>query len=262
MNKDEFDPFWVTSDGKVVFRGIPVAMPGKEFGLNFRLALLKNVGLGKDILSIGCGIGADLKRLKTVDNKTLGVDPSKEFMTIGKKCKNADDFTQGIGENLPLKDKSFDLILLFEVLEHSINPTDLIKEIYRVLKPGGLLFLTVPNRFFVFETHGAKVCNTTIFLGGIGVPFFSMFPNSIRRKYERARIYDEADVSSLLRENGFDLINTEYLMPPLDVMRNTSLVSSMRKVFFALSKVKVVKMFGANIMVLSVKKIHKHSSDL
>ena len=50
-----------------------------------------------------------------------------------------------------IKDNTFDFVLCTEVLEHTIQPFDAIKEIYRILKPGGILFLSVPCNFRI---HG------------------------------------------------------------------------------------------------------------
>jgi SAM-dependent methyltransferase len=46
---------------------------------------------------------------------------------------------------LPFSPQSFELVTLFDVLEHLPRPANIIREIYRVLRPGGLFFLTVPN---------------------------------------------------------------------------------------------------------------------
>ncbi len=254
MLESDFDPFWKTEKGGIIYRGVPVALPGREFGLNQRLSVLKGVNYGDKILSIGCGIAADLKTIKEKECITLGLDPSRKFLNEGNKAHNADNLVQAIGEHLPLKEGSFDLVLLFEVLEHVIAPNIAIKEINRILKPGGLLFLTVPNRFFFFETHGIRICNTSIDnLGGIGIPFFSMLPNYIRRKYERARIYHQAEVVSLLKNNGFNSLKIEYLMPPLDILNKNAFVLTARKLLLQLSKIDIVKMIGANIMILSKK---------
>ena len=51
---------------------------------------------------------------------------------------------------MPIKDNSYNTIIATEVLEHCFEPEILLKEIYRVLKPGGLLFFTVP---FVWNFH-------------------------------------------------------------------------------------------------------------
>jgi SAM-dependent methyltransferase len=54
------------------------------------------------------------------------------------------------GERIPLKDGAVDSVLLTEVLEHCPKPGEVLKEIARVLRPGGFLFLTVP---FIWPIH-------------------------------------------------------------------------------------------------------------
>jgi SAM-dependent methyltransferase len=54
------------------------------------------------------------------------------------------------GEKVPLEDASVDAVLLTEVLEHCPEPIDVLREICRVMKPGGFLFLTVP---FIWPIH-------------------------------------------------------------------------------------------------------------
>jgi len=255
MKTNKTELRWKKDDGRLIFGGCPVGRTGKEAGLLLRLNLLKDLALGKTLLSVGCGVAAELKVLKKKSIFTLGLDPERSFLCEGKIKGNADEFIQAIGERLPLRDGSFDLVLLFEVLEHVIKPEVTLKEICRVLKPNGTLFLTVPNRFYIFETHGIQICRTQIHnLLGIGIPFFSIAPQFLRRKFERARIFTEAKIIFLLRENSFEPFIIKYLMPPLDIIKQTSLTLATRKVFLALSNVPIIKMFGANIMVISKKK--------
>src|ERR1051325_897894 len=54
------------------------------------------------------------------------------------------------GVRIPLGDASIDSVLLTEVLEHCPEPETVLREIYRVLKPGGFMFLTVP---FIWPIH-------------------------------------------------------------------------------------------------------------
>jgi len=56
------------------------------------------------------------------------------------KCDILCDIT-----NIPVEDKSFDLIMLFEVIEHLPEPVEAVKELTRVLREGGLLVITAPN---------------------------------------------------------------------------------------------------------------------
>lgn len=255
MQEYKGEIFWKTENGKLVFGGMPVARTGKEQGLVLRLNLLKNLSIGKRVLSVGCGICAELNFFRSSNFFTLGLDPVRRFLVEAKKNHYSDNFIQTIGEKIPLRNDSFDLVLQFEVLEHVKNPRATLKETHRILKPNGLLFVTVPNRFFVFETHGMQVCpHVVVQLLGIGVPFFSMLPNFLRRKFERARIFTQTEIVTLLKESCLEPFKIEYLMPPLDQLKNNALTKAMGHVFYSLRNVPVIKMFGANIMVLCVKK--------
>lgn len=79
--------------------------------------------------------------LKEVDYKILDIVPDYNPDILGDI------------QNLPLKDSSQDAIICIAVLEHVENPIIACREIYRVLKPGGYCFLTVP---FLHPYHGKK----------------------------------------------------------------------------------------------------------
>lgn len=245
---------WKRKNGSRIFGGVPIGRTGKEFGVLLRLNLLKRLKLEKMILSVGCAMAVELQLLKKDASFAVGLDPERRFLLEGKARDNADDLIQSIGESIPLRDDTFDLVLLFEVLEHVIEPDVVLDEINRVLKHDGIVFLTVPNRFYLLETHGIQVGDKEVRnLLGKGIPFFSLAPNFLRRRLERARIYSEAEVVSLLRKHHFEPFILEYMMPPLDEMRQTSLTRAIRQVFLSLSKVPMIEKLGANIMVISKK---------
>jgi 2-polyprenyl-3-methyl-5-hydroxy-6-metoxy-1,4-benzoquinol methylase len=111
------------------------------------------------LLDIGSGKGALIERLNKYHTYTLynmdgkpwkitdifyklsacDIDPS-QFEVKGIKCKKVN-----ANGRLPYKDNSFDVITCTEVIEHTENPWNLIRECHRVLKKGGTLILTTPN---------------------------------------------------------------------------------------------------------------------
>jgi SAM-dependent methyltransferase len=245
---------WKRENGSCIFAGAPVGYTGREIGLLLRLNLLRDMHIGKAVLSIGCGLAAELLPLRKRGHETIGLDPEQSFLSKGKNAGNADYFIQAIGEQTPLRAGIFDLVLLFEVLEHVMNPDLVLNEIDRLLKPGGIFFITVPNRFYPFETHGIQICQKQIHnLLGIGIPFFSMVPSFLRRKFERARIYTKAELASLLRRHRFELYVVDYTMPTLDNARQTQLTRAIRHIFLLLGRVPFVKELGPNLMMISIK---------
>ena len=76
------------------------------------------------------------------DIKTLDIDPNSTADFIADLC-NKNELLIGSG--------TFDLLLCTEVLEHTLRPFDAVDEIYRILKPGGIVCVTVP---FNLRIHG------------------------------------------------------------------------------------------------------------
>jgi len=97
------------------------------------------------VLDAGCGdgeLGKMLKDFKKVD--VYGVDISRKGVEIAKK-KGLRGKVADISKKIPYADNSFDLVFASEAIEHVMNPDVFLKEIRRVVKPGGHILITTPN---------------------------------------------------------------------------------------------------------------------
>jgi ubiquinone/menaquinone biosynthesis C-methylase UbiE len=101
----------------------------------------------KSILDIGCGEGITLEKLlkRFPKQKIQGLDYSPEKVKICERYHLP--VRQGNAGELNYGDSSMDCCLLLEVVEHLAEPENALKEIYRVLHPGGLFLLIFPNDF-------------------------------------------------------------------------------------------------------------------
>ncbi|HIJ74197.1 MAG TPA: class I SAM-dependent methyltransferase, partial [Candidatus Hydrogenedentes bacterium] len=109
------------------------------------------------VLDVGCGTGAILDRLGE-DAQAAGVDFALEAIRF---CR-----TRGIGRSavasalaLPFDANGFDVVVSFDVLCHSSIPDKHVamRELYRVVKPGGLLLLNLPAYHWVRSSHDVAV---------------------------------------------------------------------------------------------------------
>jgi len=73
----------------------------------------------------------------------MGVEPAIDAATTAKE-KGFNVF-HGYLHDAAYADNFFDIIILFELIEHIQNPSNLLKECHRILKPGGILLLNTPN---------------------------------------------------------------------------------------------------------------------
>lgn len=106
---------------------------------NRRYEDLKELCTGKSILEFGCGNGGFLRRVSKIASDVSGVEIQKEAV---RKMQQ-----EGIEIFYDLKqsNKKYDVICMFMVIEHLNNPDEELSEIYRHLKPNGLIICETPN---------------------------------------------------------------------------------------------------------------------
>jgi ubiquinone/menaquinone biosynthesis C-methylase UbiE len=149
------------------------------------------------ILDVGCGEGFTLVNLgrNRIGKNFEGIDNSKVAIRVGKKLYPSLNLKEGDIYNLPHKDKSFDLVICTEVLEHLENPKAALAELKRVAKKN--ILLSVPNE-----------------------PFF-ILANFLRGKYlmtlgnnpEHINHWSAGGFRKFLRANGLKISQTSYPFP-------------------------------------------------
>ena len=104
----------------------------------------------KKILDVGCGLGTDLSYFAAGGAEVIGIDISSTAIDLSRKNFNQRDlsarFMKMDGEKMSFASNSFDFIYCHTVLHFTPNPEAMVKEIHRVLKPGGCAFLMTINR--------------------------------------------------------------------------------------------------------------------
>jgi ubiquinone/menaquinone biosynthesis C-methylase UbiE len=126
-------------------------------------------------LDIGCGSGEISQVIGKHVKEMIAIDLNADrFPQKGDQYSNGNPayFFIADGSALPFNNQAFDLILCLQVYEHTAKQNELVKEIWRVLKPGGVCFFSGPNKFAIIEEH-------------YWLPFLSWLPKSIANRYMR-----------------------------------------------------------------------------
>lgn len=104
------------------------------------------------ILDVGCGAAAVMERFarRYWRKKITAVDNSALSLQAARKLAPADYRLADAGR-LPFSDQSFDLVLACGVIHHLRRPAEALKEINRVVDPGGLIYLTLYNYYHPYR---------------------------------------------------------------------------------------------------------------
>jgi SAM-dependent methyltransferase len=103
------------------------------------------------LLEVGCGIGTDLVRFARGGARVTGIDLSQTAIDLARKNfalnnLSAEELRVANGEQLPYPNEAFDAVYGHGVIQYTADPAQLIRECYRVLKPGGIGIFMVYNR--------------------------------------------------------------------------------------------------------------------
>lgn len=109
---------------------------------------------GERVLETGCGVGYGTQMLSGRSQFTIGVDYSGPALARAREKHPAPNlgYARMDCRQLALAGQSFDLIVSFEMFEHLERSSDYLRECRRVLRPGGRLILSTPNRA-AWEIH-------------------------------------------------------------------------------------------------------------
>jgi SAM-dependent methyltransferase len=105
---------------------------------------------GRRVLDVGCGVGNDLARFARAGAEVIGLDLAPTSIELARRNfqqrELAGEFLIGNGEDMDLPDDAFDLVYCHTVLHFTPRPQAMVREIHRVLRPGGQAILMTVNR--------------------------------------------------------------------------------------------------------------------
>jgi ubiquinone/menaquinone biosynthesis C-methylase UbiE len=104
------------------------------------------------ILDIGCGTGAMLDELAPFGSVT-GADFAVEALSFCRQRSDKYPLTRADARRLPFASNSFDIVTAMDIIEHIDNDKAASSEIFRVLKPGGRVYITVPAYQSLWSEH-------------------------------------------------------------------------------------------------------------
>lgn len=225
-----------------------------------RIAIMRDVfGIqvkGKRILEIGSGLGTFNIVCQQHGGDCYGIEPDSVKAGISlDRLDNAGvrkKILRSVGEDLPFGDRTFDLVVSFQVLEHTQIPEKVMRETVRVLKPGGYIHFVVPNYNSFWEGH-------------YGIIWLPQFPRSLAKIYLKctgrdADFLDEIQYTTPSRivkafagekveilNLGIDMWEKRLETAAFSTWGSTGIMMKLTKIVHRLKLIPVVKYLGRKL---------------
>jgi SAM-dependent methyltransferase len=132
-----------------------------------------------DVADIGCGAGTQALMWATEGHRVIGVDISAPLVELARQraaeMRVPADFRVGSANSLPIADRSVDVALVSELLEHLTAWEGCVDEAVRILRPGGVLYMSTTNRLCPVQQE-------------FTLPGYSWYPPALKKRCERLAV--------------------------------------------------------------------------
>ena len=148
----------------------------------------RGVALGVlNVADIGCGTGTQARLWADLGHRVHGIDVNAALVDIGKNRASNEgleiEFDVGSATELPYPDSSMDVALLPELLEHVADWQGCLNEAIRILRPGGLLYVSTSNWLCPIQYE-------------FTLPLYSWYPPFLKRHYERVAVTTRPEIAN------------------------------------------------------------------
>jgi methionine biosynthesis protein MetW len=136
------------------------------------------------VLDVGCGNGQMLSEYRRLGWQTYGVEPSESSAQQARQ--DGHEVFTGMLHDARYPDEFFDAVTMWDALEHIHNPREVMAEVYRVLRPGGRVYISVPN----FGSWYGRAFKDRWFMFTAPIHYYHYSSRTLAHLLEQAKLCD------------------------------------------------------------------------
>ncbi len=182
------------------------------------------------LLELGCGEGRGVEIIAPLAESYLGIDKIQGIIQRLKMQYPDYQFQSGTFPPFPFEDNHFDTIVSFHVIEHIKKDEEFIKEVFRVLKPGGTALITTPNHLMTLSRNPWHIREYTgKQLTEIALKYFPNVEMKGIAGNDKVMEYHEQNRRSVNKIMKYDILNLQYRLPASLLTKPYELLNRMNR---------------------------------